>query len=167
MTPPFTPEETRDLAARLGHVAEIQAIVLRKLHWTTQEIAFDPNAPLPVDTMFNVSQGRAGNLLRYQVTSTITGRAEAGEVFRLESTHDAFFSLPETDSATEQELAAFGTVSVFFMVFPYIRELVHSMTGNAGLPPILLRPLRVPINPASGAPIEVAPARETPAVGSA
>jgi preprotein translocase subunit SecB len=163
VNPPPTPEEIRNLAARLGHIAEIQAIVLRKLHWSTQDIAFDRDQEMPIETMFNLSQGRAGDLVRYQVNSTITGRGAAGEVFRLEATHEAFFSLPESDTASEQELAAFGTVSVFFMVFPYIRELVHAMTGNAGLPPILLRPLRVPINPASGAPIEVAAAPADPA----
>jgi hypothetical protein len=66
--------------------------------------------------------------------------------------HEAFFGLPADDPTTDEEESAFGFVSVFFMVFPYIREFVHLLTGNSGFPALLLTPLRVPIDPAIGIP---------------
>jgi hypothetical protein len=70
----------------------------------------------------------------------------------MESTHEAFFSVPEGCVTTEEELIAYGSVSVFFMVFPYIREALHSLTGNAGLSPVLLKPLKIPFSPEDGTP---------------
>ena len=151
MTTP-TPEEARRAAGRLGQIAEIEALVLRRLHWTTNEVQFDPTLPIKAEPTFNVAQGKTGTLLRYQINASITGRVAAGELLRMESSHEAFFRIPDNDPTTEAELAAFGSVTVFFMVFPYIREELHRLTGNAGLPAILLAPLRVPFDPATGRP---------------
>ena len=70
----------------------------------------------------------------------------------MESVHEAFFRVPADDPATSEELEAYGAVSVFFMVFPYVREVLQGLTVNAGLPPLLLKPMRIAFDPASGAP---------------
>jgi preprotein translocase subunit SecB len=139
-------------AGRLGGVAQIQAIVLRKLHWTTNETQFDPQVPVQSLPTYNIAHGKASGLIRYQVNASITASVPAGELARMESTHEVFFRLPDGDPTSDLELTAFGSISVFFMVFPYIREELHRLMGMSGLPVILLAPLRVPFEPASGAP---------------
>jgi preprotein translocase subunit SecB len=147
-----SPEEARRASAYLGALAEIEAIVLRKLHWSANETPFDPNAPVQAQPTYNIGHGMSSGLIRYQVNASITISVPAGELARMESTHDVFFRQTTGDPPTELQLAAFGSVSVFFMVFPYIRQELHRLTGMAGIPPILLAPLRLPFEPATGAP---------------
>jgi preprotein translocase subunit SecB len=143
------PEELKRAAARLGGVAELKALVVRHLYWSVSEIPFDSTTTITPETNFNVAHGKAGSLLRYQVKTVVGGRIPAGQLFNLEVTHEAFFSVPEGDQTTDKEIDAFGAISVFFMVFPYIRETLQGLTVNAGLPPILLQPFRLPFDPAS------------------
>ena len=150
MTP--TTEEVRKAAGRLGAVAEFEALVLRQLNWTVNQTSVEPGAEMSPKTTFNIAHGRSASLLRFQINSVVTGKVPAGELFRMASTHEGFFRVPEGDPTTEEELGAFGNVSVFFMVFPYIRELLHRLTGDAGLPQLLLKPLRIPFSPADGEP---------------
>jgi preprotein translocase subunit SecB len=76
----------------------------------------------------------------------------------MEVTHEAFFSIPEGFETNDEDLAAFGSISVFFMVFPYIRETLQGLTVNAGVPVLLLKPFKLPVNPADvGLPATPAP----------
>jgi len=140
----------RDAAGRLGNIAEIQALVVRNLHWTANEIPLDPSVTISPETTFQFAHGKSGSILRFQIKSFITGKVPAGELFRMECTHEAFFTVPEGDPTTDLELGAFCRVSVFFMVYPFIRETLYGLTGNAGLPVVLLRPWKIPFNPAHG-----------------
>jgi preprotein translocase subunit SecB len=147
-------DETHIAAGKVGAVAEIQALVVRRLHWTVNETAVDPNASIEPESTFNIAHGKTGPIVRYQINSSITGKVPAGELFRMESTHEAFFSVPEDRSWADLELEAYGKITVFFMVFPYIRETLQGLTVNAGLPPVLLRPMRLTFSAADVAPPE-------------
>jgi preprotein translocase subunit SecB len=144
-------------AGRIGAIAEIQALIVRRLHWTVNETPVDPNVPIKPEPTFNIAHGRTGSILRYQVISSITGKVTAGELFRMESTHEAFFSVPDGSDVDESDLEAFGRITVFFMVFPYIRETLQGLTVNAGLPAVLLKPLKLTFSAA-----DVAPPAPTP-----
>jgi preprotein translocase subunit SecB len=157
MPPSLT--EARLLAARVGPVAQIEAIVLREIQWKAYELAFDPSVPVDVMPDYKLAHGRKDAIVRYKVNSKLTGRVAAGEVFRLESIHEAFFRIDESQILSDDEVEAFGAVSVFFMVFPYVRQLLHELTGNAGLPAILLKPFLLPI--------DRDPAADQPAISSA
>jgi preprotein translocase subunit SecB len=39
---------------------------------------------------------------------------------------------------SEEDLEAFGFLGVLDIVHPYVREIVHSVTGRMGIPPLLL-----------------------------
>jgi preprotein translocase subunit SecB len=147
-------------AGKVGFVAEVQALVVRKLHWTVNQTPVDPNVPIVPEPTFNIAHGRTGSVVRYQVNASITGKVPAGELFRMESTHEAFFSVPEDKNFSDIELEAYGRITVFFMVFPYIRETLQGLTVNAGLPPVLLKPLKLTFSAADVAP-PVAPADTT------
>jgi preprotein translocase subunit SecB len=145
-----------EAAARLGGVATPRAILLREVNFKTHDIEVRPelaqaNAEqsLKLDSDFNVAFGRDGALIRYRVSSTLTGDVESGELFRCELVHEAYFSLPEDYEVSDEELESYGSITVFFMVFPYIREFVHLLTGNAGLPSLMLAPYRLPFDPSA------------------
>jgi preprotein translocase subunit SecB len=148
MTPPD--EVSTSGALRLGAIAQLQAIVLRQVDWKAYDVAVSAEESIDLEAEYNVVHGRSGSTARFQVRSRVTGKLATTEVFRAELVHEAFFEIPEDHGATDDELQAFGSVTVFFMVFPYIREFIHSLTGNAGLPALLLAPFRIPIDPAAG-----------------
>lgn len=52
-----------------------------------------------------------------------------------------------TSDFSDDHLVGFGEVSVAFSAFPYVRELVQSLTTRASLPPLVLGTLRSPIDP--------------------
>lgn len=140
----------RMAAGRLGNTAEIQAITLRQLQWNTHELGLEVGEEPNIHPTVNMAHGLRGAVLRYQVRATFTGIVAAGELFRVDSVHDVLFRIPEGDSPSEEELESFGVLSVFFMVYPYLRQELQQLTVNAGLPPVLLRPFRIPFNPATG-----------------
>lgn len=148
VTHPPSLTDMRRAAGRIGKVAEIEAITLRQLHWTTNELGLQAEEP-NIQPTINIAHGLRDAVLRYQVRATFTGMVTAGELFRVESVHDVFFRLPDDDEPSEGELEAFGMVTVVFMLYPYLRQELQHLTACAGLPPVLLRPLRVPFNPAT------------------
>lgn len=147
-----SPQQVLEAAGRLGVCAEIEAITLRQLNWTTNEIGVQDGEEPQLQPTITLGHGRKGAMLRYQVKSSFSGVVTNGELFRMEAVHEVFFSIPPDINPDELDLDAFGSVSVFFMVFPYIRELMHRLTVGAGLPPVLLRPFRLPFNPANREP---------------
>jgi hypothetical protein len=140
---------SREFAGRVGPIAQIEAIILRESQWKAYELSYDGLEQIQVEPEYGVAHGRKAELVRYKVNSKLTGRISAGELFRLEATHEVFFTLDENATVTDDELAAYGAVTVFFMAFPYIRQLLHEMTGNAGLPAVLLKPFLIPIDPST------------------
>ncbi|MGH8995689.1 MAG: hypothetical protein ACRDYB_06620 [Acidimicrobiales bacterium] len=131
-------------------VAEVEAITLRQLQWSTNEIDLQLGEEPDIHPTVNIGHGLRGSLLRYQVRATFTGMISGAELFRIFTVHDVIFRLPEDDQASPEELESFGMVTVWFMVYPYLRQELQSLTTNAGLPPILLRPIRLPFNPGTG-----------------
>lgn len=136
-------------AMRLGAIADLQAIVLRQVNWTAYDVAVSGEETIALEAQYNVVHGRSGPRARFQVRSRVIGKVGTAEVFRAELVHEAFFEIPEDEPATDDDLESFGSITVFFMVFPYIREFIHLLTGNAGLPSLLLAPHRIPIDPAA------------------
>ena len=73
-------DETHIAAGKLGAVAEIQALVVRKLHWLVNETPVDPNTPITPEPTFNIAHGKQGLILRYQINSMITGQGTGRRV---------------------------------------------------------------------------------------
>jgi preprotein translocase subunit SecB len=139
-------------ALRLGAIASLDAIVLRSVDWKAYN-APAPSEQIVLETEYNLAHGKSGPTVRYQLHSRITGKVGTTEAFRSELVHEAYLSLPADDAtATDEELEEFGRITVFFMVFPYVREFVHLLTGGSGLPAQLLAPVRLPIDPALSIP---------------
>lgn len=45
----------------------------------------------------------------------------------------------------DQEAEAFGAVTVAATIYPYLRELMDTLTFRMGLPPLVLDVLRIPL----------------------
>lgn len=129
---------------RVGSVAEIRAIVLRELHWVYNEIAVAPDQAVEIQTHFNMGHGHQDGMVRYELVTTVAGVIPGHELFSFEAKHNAFFAVPADHEFSDQELTAFGRITAFFMLFPYVRETLHTQTTNAGIPPVILAPLRMP-----------------------
>ena len=91
----------------------------------------------------NVNGSTVEQGIVYEVLATIEGKLPPDlPLFSAKILYVAGFgALPETPS--EDELHAFGTVSVAPMVYPYVREVLAGLTGRAGLPAVTLPPYRV------------------------
>jgi preprotein translocase subunit SecB len=138
--------EAQAAAARLAGVAEPQSIVLRELRWTVPEKSVPAGLPIDIAPHFSMQHGSADNLISYRVLSSISGMVpELGEIFHLDVTFQLVFSTAGEMSFDERERQAFGSTTVFFMAYPYIREVLQDTASRCGYPGILLRPLRFPI----------------------
>lgn len=56
------------------------------------------------------------------------------------------YQLPGDRELNDDYLTAFGEISVLFTAYPYLREILHSLTGRMGLPPLILDVMRSPLD---------------------
>lgn len=115
--------------------------------------------------MFDVDHGvtceHADNVLAYTVQVSMTveepeadggdatdsnaGEGGVGPVFTADLTLVAVYELSEGEEPGEEALGAFGDLSVRHTVYPYLRELIHTLTMRAGLPPLVLESFLAPV----------------------
>lgn len=70
------------------------------------------------------------------------------------------YQLADGQTADDEDLQAFATVSGTFAAHPYMREFVHGLTSRMGLPPLVLDVMRSPLDTAAAA--GLGPASEHP-----
>ena len=63
------------------------------------------------------------------------------------------FAPPPELEPNEEETGAYGDVTTIRLVLPYLRSLVSDITARAGLPPLILDTVRIPL-PGRPAPLE-------------
>jgi preprotein translocase subunit SecB len=137
-------EEVGRLAGRIGASAQLATIGLRVLHWTAYDVPVsEPSPPIDTNADYNIEHGTGDGFVRYRVTLKLHALTEGQLLFELEAAYDAIFQLPEGQEYSDDEFQAFGQVSVFFMLYPYLRSLVHRVTVEGGFPPLILQPIRV------------------------
>jgi preprotein translocase subunit SecB len=144
-------EALRTEAARIGGVVKIADIRLVETHFVLSKLY--PKLPIEPLVDFETSSSRHGSVLVYTVVAAVSAKERPDDPAAQEG--DAIFSvtgrfyvtcgLPEGFDFSEAEASAFGKVSAEPIAFPYVRELVHSLTMRAGLSQVVLDPLRVPI----------------------
>lgn len=138
-------EGAQEAAARLAAVANLEAIILRELHWTFPENAIPGGLPISIGAGFALQVGKMEGNIPYRVSAELAGSVpDHGEFFRLDITYQLVYSVPEVEEFGELELEGFGSTTVLLMAFPYIRQALQDMGGRAGLPSVLLAPLRLP-----------------------
>jgi hypothetical protein len=137
------------LAGRLGGIARLRTLELQELYWQVHPTAtpFEPGRGIisaETDLSFNgtVTPGA----VHYGVWANVRGVLEDGhELFTFAARYVVGFGIPDDVSVTEAEVIAFGGVTVVAVVLPYIRQLVTDVTSRAGLPPLVLDTVRIPL----------------------
>lgn len=134
----------RHRAGKVGAVAQLCAVSLRSVD--ARLVGADTvDAPIELDLGWEITFARPepdAVTFDYQLAvSDPSGR------FRIECSYELEYDLPSDKEISDEDLVAFGEISVAFSAFPYARELVQSLTTRASLPPLVLGTLRAPIDP--------------------
>lgn len=109
----------------------------------------EPGVQVEVSTSWTTSHRRldAEESIHYTLDFSVTGNQPCAP-----SIHGQLvlsYRVSGLAALPEDQLQAFGEVSAVFSAFPYVRELVQSLTVRAGLPALVLGTLRAPIDPPS------------------
>jgi preprotein translocase subunit SecB len=136
--------DPRTLAAEVGAKAELLGVALRS---TNAELAPpDDVEHLEMTVSWETSFERlADSHVAYRYRIAVTDAQT--ETFYVRAEFALAYALGATSAFSDEQLDAFGDVSVAFSAFPYARELVQSLTSRASLPPLVLGTLRAPIDP--------------------
>lgn len=131
------------LAGRIGATVELRAIVLGRVDFSL--LVPDDLAEAENELNINVDAvDGEPDVLTYVLKLTLVGLPELREWgFRAEVTYYVMFDRREGVTHNDDEVIAFGRVTVAPTVVPYLRELVHGLTFKAGIPPYVLPLFRV------------------------
>lgn len=136
--------DQRTLAAQVGAKADLLGVALRS---SSAELTPPQDIEqLEMTVSWETSFERLPESqveFRYRVAVTDT----QSESFYVRADYALTYALDPSVDLSDDHLDAFGEVSVTFSAFPYARELVHSLTSRASLPPLVLGTLRAPIDP--------------------
>jgi hypothetical protein len=108
----------------------------------------------------SADRGRLRYVLAHRVRiSPMLDGARQEPVFSLDVRFRVDYSCPGELEVQEDAALAFARESVQLTCYPYFRELVSTMTARAGVPPLVLETLHVPVLFAGG---EEVPEEATP-----
>lgn len=139
------------LAGSVGAKAELQDIAVTGLHADFSRPANDTAGNVEVSWVLTWCR-EGSDVLIYD--SAFTAADTVAKVLEVRLTLEARYRVGDLEGYSSEHLDAFGQVSVLFTLWPYVRELLQSLTVRAGLPPLVLHTLRTPIDP----PLELEPA---------
>ncbi|MHB8289275.1 MAG: hypothetical protein ACYDEY_08575 [Acidimicrobiales bacterium] len=141
--------DVQHLASRIGGAVQLRGIILRDVSWTLPELNVLPGLSIDLRPEFEAQAATTPELLIYKIQTDVSGVIpDEVEIFHFRSVHQVVCSFPEGMEFTREEVEAFGSTTVMLMVFPYVRETLQSIAAKAGMPTVLLQPLRVPFVPA-------------------
>lgn len=135
----------RQRAGKVGRVASLRSISLRTLDARLPELD-GSDGPIDLDVSWETTLRPSQPTLITYVFHLSVGTA-SGRDLHVDCEFELEYSLPEEADVDDEDLEAFGDISATFSAFPYARELVQSLTARASLPPLVLGPLRAPIDP--------------------
>ncbi|MGH9128588.1 MAG: hypothetical protein ACRDY2_06400 [Acidimicrobiales bacterium] len=133
------------LAAAVGARAELLSVALRTVTATIVPLA--PGVQVEISTSWTTRHDRddQGEVVEYAVDFAVGGLRPCAPSVRGQFVLQ--YRIPGLRGVSDEQLQAFGQVSVAFSAFPYLRELVQSLTVRAGLPALVLGTLRAPVDP--------------------
>ncbi|HEY9557463.1 MAG TPA: hypothetical protein VIR58_12055 [Acidimicrobiales bacterium] len=135
--------DSRRLAAEVGAKADLLDVALRSVN---AELALPAGVEqVEMDVSWETSfERRANSLVEYRHRVAVR---DATGTFFIRGELALIYALSATSDFSDDQLHGFGEVSVAFSAFPYVRELVHTLTTRASLPPLILGTLRSPLDP--------------------
>ena len=135
------------LAGRLGAEAHLSTIELAELSWHVCPTQGMEVVGLTTELAVECEPGYLSNdSLTYVVSANLKATFPSGQdLFVLKCHHVVGFMLPPDLDPGDEELAAYGKVTTVPLVMPYLRSLVTDITARAGLPPLVLDTVRIPL----------------------
>jgi hypothetical protein len=138
------------LAARVARVVDIHTVLLREAHLRS---AFDPDKPpdklIPHQQIgANHSLSEAG-ALRVVINFTLELKPEAKDdtpvipALEVKAQYEVVYQLPKEASFSDKELGHFAELNGTVNLWPYWRELVHTVAARIGMGSITLPVYRV------------------------
>lgn len=128
--------EQRERSDRVSSLASILDLRLRDIKADLKVPG--PKLPLTVDheilpAMVRLSEEAVVYHVTYKLEAT---SANNRRVMEAQVTMSVVLSLKP--GLSEADLQAFGSIGALDIVHPYVREVVHNLTGRMGLPPLVL-----------------------------
>jgi len=144
-------------AARLGPRVELRIVRLTRLDYESPVPVVEPNTEVSLEIEVGAilpdeakdrddSKLEGSQMLPYRLKADLSCASEAGTAIRAEIWFDLVYEVLAGDPPTQEEIDAFGSVSAAFAGFPYLRELVQSLTVRSELPPLTLGVMRSPLD---------------------
>lgn len=156
-----TPTPTA-LASQISR--RVNLVDLRTSHIRSDLHRLPESSPLAIEIGQNVRWQRTEDVLAYELRFTIDVTDQPAEsddagssgadvhdavkrpVFSAEVHLAVVYELDDDSfEATDEAYRAFGELSAKHTSYPYLRELVHSLTTRAGLPPLVLSSFLAPV----------------------
>jgi hypothetical protein len=142
-----------DLANTVSRVVELRAINLRT---ATVSSNLDHFSEIPPELIFS-QQYRASYEIPegvpdvVGVTVDLNLMAQPPDVdiptVSLNASFFVAYGLPSANEHPSAALEAFAELNGLYHVWPYWRELVHTVTGRVGLAPFVISVLKLPVKP--------------------
>lgn len=138
-----------DRAAAVSRHVQLESVSLKEAAF---ESFADPAAPAEeLDAEFSymatyqVREGSVLALVDFRLKATAKNGAEPSPVATLEATYVLVYSVPGDVSFEDDALVHFAALNGTYNAWPYWRELVHTVTGRAGLASLVIPVFRPPV----------------------
>lgn len=135
----------RVLAARVSAGVDLLDLRIRRIEAELHSAAAEGPFSFKLDVTPAVS--RADKLAVYSLEYQFSSK-DSDDQLVLDGTVElsVLYQLPGDRELNDDDLTAFGEISVLFTAYPYLREILHSLTGRMGLPPLILDVMRSPVD---------------------
>jgi hypothetical protein len=135
----------RDLRAQSDLVAASSSIVDLRLRRLSVEL-LTPVVREPLQVGFTSLDKQMSRDIPSHAAYTYTYRfdgtdRESHKIFSAEVALSLLFKLSQGAEISASHLRSFGSIGVVEIAHPYVRELIHSLSGRMGLPPIVVEVL--------------------------
>jgi preprotein translocase subunit SecB len=135
-------------AARVASVVHLRDIRLIELDFELHPIqstgTFDVR--LGADARFHQDEDALIYTVAFDVSAHVSTDPEADALFSCHVGYLVDYEIVAIEDVSDEAYEMFGRVSAVFSTYPYVREVVQSMTGRAGLDPLVLDVIRSPLS---------------------
>lgn len=134
-------------AEKVARRARLRDIRLVRLDFKLQEISKNPLVVMRSGSGFRHEQVPSGQLIvycdiRHELAENSDG-SRADPPFVLNASFGLVYELEGSEPLFDEDFAAFAEINGYFNAWPFVRELVHSLAGRAGVEPPVTPTLRI------------------------
>ena len=151
--------------SRAASVLEMKDLRLVKLTWEMTGAPVVP--PYSFDMEPQLGYARQDKEVAFQVAHHFTVYSQGDKTKPLltgDAIYQVGYRLTDSIQLNDEDLSVFGSSTVVLAVYPFLRELLHSLTARSGLPPLVLPLIRTHV--ATMSPGKALPGRKRGGAGT-